>query len=755
MSRSTVQDASMAETQYQVVTPASAAAVLAKDYKMAPQWEPNASSAGAKAALLATQGAGKAQASPNTARPSSTAGWGNSAAAQATQAALKQQRHSAALQSAPSTQSSHGNSAAAQAAAAMKKHAASDSIASSQAGFGSSAATQAFRTSQSLRQPPTTPKSKEASSNERNGLGSLSAAQSAMPGRRRPRSASTPIKDSDALEARAAANALSAAAAAHGPTVRPQSSIGAGGASAVASMPRSMFTSNPTFNKTEDEKRADLLHASAVAMAKKMYSHQEKMATQTRNNQATGSDAASVDDQPKPYVNLQEAAYKMAQERLAKLEAEHGRSREYQEYYGNSGTTPGRRNTLQRRFTLKPKLRRRSSSEGEGDDRQQSERIRQQMSIFSTNLSKVDEQKRSKDREMLLATAQRNVKARLQGMDDKVFADTGKSRPPKKLNEWELKAHEAAQQMHTSRNKNHGKVDMGGGMFMSPEDVDAIAMKKVQPVLDEINEKAAVERERQEVIRLEAEAKKKDEEKSRERDREIKAINKQIRDDEKREVKERRQHEKAEQKAQKDAEHAIKNEEKRQAKEERRKSKLAQKQAENPGAVHDAADDTDSDENEAMTNVHPQPIIDTDTAKHSDEARSPREAGSPTHKVKTWLKSRFSRPRGKSSAGAEDQSKGFVGGAALHRGLNDSTTSLDNRANSMRDVALAGKGRGRSETATTRDSEPVSTVSTDDDGFRDARDDLERTITPPVRIRDPNEEANGSPTRDSKFREVL
>ncbi|KAM0286026.1 hypothetical protein ACHAQH_001216 [Verticillium albo-atrum] len=807
MSRSTVQDASMAETKYQVVTSAglagsikyakpqdlpsfpshglrqdgaaagaaaslgwanqkpinpwrpdksssaSAAAVLAKDYKMAPQWEPNASSAGAKAALLATQSAGKSQSSTNTTRPSSTAGWGNSAAAQATQAALKQRRHSTATQSTPSTTSSHGNSAAAQAAAAMKKHAVTSSISSSQAGFGSSAATQAFKTSQSVRRPPATTNSNQADSNARNGLGSLSAAQSAMPVRRRPRSASTP--NADALEAKAAANALSAASAAHGPTVRPQSSVGAGGASAVTSLPRSMFTSNPAFSKSEDEKRADLLHASAVAMAKKMYSHQEKMATQTRNNQAAGSDAASADDQPKPYVNLQEAAYKMAQERLAKLEAEHGRSREYQEYYGNSGSTPGRRNTLQRRFTLKPKLRRRSSSEGEGDDRQQSERIRQQMSIFSTNLSKVDEQKRSKDREMLLAAAQRNVKARLQGMDDKVYAETGKSRPPKKLSEWELKAHEAAQQMHTSRNKHHGKVDMGGGMFMSPEDVDAIAMKKVQPVLDEINEKAAVERERQEVIRLEAEAKKKDEEKSKERDREIKTINKQIRDDEKREEKERRQHEKAEHKAQRDAEHAIKAEEKRQAKEERRKSKLAQKQIENPSADHDAADDTDSDENEGMAEVHPQPIVDTDHASHSNEARGPKEAGSPTHKVKSWLKSRFSRPRGKSSSGAEDQSKGFVGGAALHRGLNDSTTSLDNRANSMRDVALAGKGRGRSETTNTRDSEPVSVVSSEDEGFKDARADLERTITPPIRIRDPNEEANGSPTRDSRFREVL
>lgn len=150
------------------------------------------------------------------------------------------------------------------------------------------------------------------------------------------------------------------------------------------------------------------------------------------------------------------------------------------------------------------------------------------MSIFSTNLAKVDEQKRAKDREALLATAQKNVRARLQGLDEKVFADTGKLPPPKRLSEWELKAHEAALALHESREEHHDRVNLGGGMYLSHKDVDTIAAKRVQPVLDEINEKAAKERERLEVLRLEEEAKRIDEEKRKERDKEIKEINRKI-----------------------------------------------------------------------------------------------------------------------------------------------------------------------------------------------------------------------------------
>lgn len=714
---------------------ASAAAVLAKDYKMAPQWQPDSSSAGAKAALLATASAKRQQQEQQ--------------ASSAASASLSRSKSSAGTDT-----SSWGNSAATQAAAAMKQSSSATASPppSSTANYGSSAATSAFRT-MSVRRPAQTPVQSTAADSRKEGSGSLSAAQSAMPARRRPRAVSTPVmKDSYPGESNAAANALSAATAAHGPSTTSKSS-GDRGAVPYTALPRSMFTANPKIGpEAEDEKKADLLHASAVAMAKQMYSHQQKMATQTKN--AYADDGDSVDDNaPRPYVNLQEAAYKLAQERLSKLEEEH-KGRRYQEYYSSGEGGMQRRNTLQRRFTMKGRLRRRSSSDSdmEEGDRERSEKIRQQMSIFSNNLSKVDEQKRTKDRQAVLEAAQRNVRARLQGMDDKVYAETGKLPPPRKLSEWELKAHEAAQAMHESRNEHKGKVNMGGGMFMSPEDVDAIATKKVQPVLDEINEKAAVERERQEILRSEAEAKKRDEEKKKERDREIKEINKKIRDQEKAEERERREAEKQEQKAKKDEEKAIKAEEKRLAKEEKRKSKAAATAAGHTDAGHESDSDENEPVQESMSHVHPQPLDtqhESPTSPH--EPKSPKEAGSPTHKVKSWLKSRFHRPRGKS--GSSEHDKGFVGGAALSSRANESSTSLDNRAASMREMAEAGRGRGQTVDGrgSTRDRD-VSPLSSEDGDID--RAGAERTITPPAKIRDPNED-KGSPSRDSKFRENL
>ncbi|ROT43126.1 hypothetical protein SODALDRAFT_31307 [Sodiomyces alkalinus F11] len=670
---------------------------------------------------------------------------------------------------------------------------------SAQTTLGSSAAMQAFRSSLSVRRPARTPAQHAFDANETHALGSLSAAKSVMGPSRRPRSVSTPVTMAEAYPAqsRAAANALSAATTAHKPSMKPDSSIDRGGSVPYTLMPRAMFTSHPAIGpEAEDQKRADMLHASAVAMARKMYSHQQKMTDQAKeaSQQATSdAEGTTTVHQPAGYVNLQEAAYKLAQERLAKLEEEHRQAREYQDYYGG---TPARRNTLQRRFTLKGRLRRQSSADDdEFDDRKQSERIRQQMSIFSTNVSKVDEQKRAKDREAVLAAAQRNVRARLQGMDEKVFADTGKLPPPKRLSEWELRAHEAAMALHDSREEHQGKVNLGGGMYLSVEDVDAIAAKRVQPVLDEINEKAAEERERQEVLRMEAEAKKIDDQKRKEREREIKEINKKIIDkqeERERKYREKEEHKakKEEEKAKRDEERAAKAEEKRQAKEERRRARAAERQARAVDGQHaggDALDDTDSDENDAMPTIRPPPVVNTEAAERASEqqlASSPTKESastSPTHKVRSWLKSRFGRPRGKSLANEEGYQPGFIGGAALSSRLvgdGASTRSLDNPAPSMREVAMAGDdttgtgGRRRSRTVGSgrwRESLSMGILSrssnANEDGLGrdlgsgatsgDGGDEEERSITPPAKLRDPVEQRGASPNRDSRFREMM
>lgn len=296
-----------------------------------------------------------------------------------------------------------------------------------------------------------------------------------------------------------------------------------------------MYTSHPPVKPEVDEKnREAVLHASALAMAKKMFTQQQKIidsAKQTGNRAQDGDSrpgSAGTDGlglqhtQSMPYSNLQEAAYKLAQERLARLHDEHQKNREFSDYYGTSSpasaSTPGRRLTK-----IGGKLRRRASSESDAtgaihktDDQNRSRQIRKQMSLFSTRLGEVDEAKRSRDREALLAAAQRNVKARLEGMDEKMYQEQGKI-APSKWNEWELKAHTAALARSEARMGDHrpDQVDLGAGMYMERDKVQEIAAKRVQPFLDDINEKAQAEhlriallKEEQEKRRLEVEAEK-------------------------------------------------------------------------------------------------------------------------------------------------------------------------------------------------------------------------------------------------------
>ena len=685
---------------------------------MSPQWQPESNDAGSKAAIIAADAA-RRQPPRSSAPPSS---WGNSAANQAFKAGRTQQRAS------------------------------------------------------------------ESKPLDRQG--SLRAAKGAMAGAR-PRSQSSPLSTKQGRnDESASANALSAATIAHRPSVRannldiPQEEAGA---VPFTVMDRRMYTSNPPVKPEVDEKnRQDVLHASAVAMAKRMYSQQQKVIEQTRL--AHGDDS---NDEPQPMIfnNLQEAAYRQAQERLAKLHEEHQKNRDIHDYYGTSTAN-------QRKFSVRGKLRRRSSSDTEVmEDTKRSQQIRQQMSMFSNNLTKVDEQKRQKDREAVLAAAQRNVKARLQGMDDKLFQETGRV-APSLLSEWELKAHAAAQARSDARkDENYGKVDIGGGKFMDQQAVDEIAAKRVQPVLDEINEKAEIERERQAALKLEQEKRQEEIDTQKARDKEIKDIHRKLKgmpcivyksfaresnfvtEQEKAEEKARKEELKQEEKNRKEEEKAAKAEQKRIAKEEKHKSK--DKDVDTAPVATDAAVESPSEPSpvvEKAAVLVPRPVTPQQrtNTKDSDDKSSdlPEEAAaSPSHKVRNWLKSRFSRPRAKSSSVDESANKqGFIGGAALtglHADGTGSMTSLEQRSASMREVAMAGKQPAErtsyfakdepgesSKTAEERgrDAE-VSSLSSDDETFDDAND----TFSPPKAIKDPatSRRSSGSPSRDSRFREII
>lgn len=375
--------------------------------------------------------------------------------------------------------------------------------------WGNSAATQAFAASGGGdRVEPREPMT------DLNRQKSLRAAKGAFAGGGRLRSTSSPLTYPDS--ANAAANALSAATIAHRPSTTINLKMSDVGAQPVTSMGSEMYTSHPPVKPERDERtHEEALHASAVAMAKKMYAHQQKNADTAKQNHEgdsrPGSSGTGATQQPMQFTNLQEAAYKLAQERLARLQDEHQRNRGMADYYGTSPTSP---TAPSRRLTKLGKLRRRASSDGDvaaslsDDDRQRSRQIRKQMSLFSTRLDEVDEAKRTRDRDALLAAAQRNVKATLDGMDEKMYREQGRVTTAK-LNQWEAKAHATAQARSDARMAGDmsGKVDLGAGQYMDREKVEEIAARRVQPVLDEINEKAELERQRIVALREEQEKK--------------------------------------------------------------------------------------------------------------------------------------------------------------------------------------------------------------------------------------------------------
>jgi hypothetical protein len=442
---------------------ASTAAKMAKDYKMPPPRQPEQSANGAKAAILAHKDGAKV----DVWRPQATA-WGNSAASQA----FKMDRAGTL---------------------------------SPQLGDGHTAIGR---------------------------QGSLLAATGAMSGSRK-RAESTPVApkiETYPDEANALANALSAATSASKPKKRSDFSSDMGSVP-YTNMSREMYTSHPPVApEVEEQNRQDTLRASAVAMARQMYSVQQKQidATSAAYSGAAAAHGrkpstltASDEVQPMRFNNLQEAAQKLAQERLAKLQDEHVKYREYRDYYGSTSQSSSR-------LSIRGRTRRRASSDGTLDeDKEQSNKIRAQMSIFSSNLSQIDAIKRQKDREALIAAAQRNVTKSLHGMDERVFAETGKA-PPSLVSEWEVKAHTAAQAKSDTRMENYGKINIGGGKFISQSAVDLVAARNVQPVLDEINEKAEQEKVRQTELKLDQEKHQQAANEKKVREKEEKEINKKL-----------------------------------------------------------------------------------------------------------------------------------------------------------------------------------------------------------------------------------
>ncbi|OBT80565.1 hypothetical protein VF21_00425 [Pseudogymnoascus sp. 05NY08] len=413
------------------------------------------------------------------------------------------------------------------------------------AGFGNSAANVAMQNDRRSLQAQPTPNRASQLNRHR----SLMAATGAMASPR-PRAGSTPPlgpKYPDEMNARA--NALRAATHADTTSRRRRSEIPQGGATPVTNMGKERYTSHPSQPSEAGQKqKEDSMHASAIAMAQQMYKIIEKREKETGDagHAATaahgrGRSTSLMSDEPTPmkYGNLQEAAQRLAQERLAKLHDENYKNREYLDYYGSP--QPSQR-------LSKGRFRRRASSDTsmeESRGRRQNVRFQAAQPLYSSNLSQVDAKTRQRDRDMLLAAAQRNVQRSLQGIDERVYAQTGRP-TPSMMGQETLPMAIAQQRVQQQQGPQQrgDKVSIGNGAVVDRSSVDALAFRNVQPVLHQINTKSDAEQARRTEIKLDEEEAKRQIERERERDQELKEIDRQLKEHDKQEKKGKKSQEK-------------------------------------------------------------------------------------------------------------------------------------------------------------------------------------------------------------------
>lgn len=528
---------------------AGKAAMLAKDYKMQPLWKPEGSAAGSKAAFLAARDGGKL----NLWHPEPTAE-GNSAAHLAMGKNL-------------SPQLDYGYTADGKKRALM-------------------AATGALGRSRSGSTPtPALPAYPDSKNSAHNALNAATVANR-TPSKRATKNEEYHI-DSAAMEAARIKHL------------------------APGAVDKEMWGSKPPVELEMEEKRHQAaLRASAVSMAKQMMEYQRRHDEEVDQagvtaaahvhgrTYSTASTQPDLKSQALQYIHLQEAAQKLAAERLAKLDPD--ANTRYRSYYGYEDQQP------RHRYSIRGRGRRRAESvteDPDSDDEFQARRVRNQMSQFNNNIAEIDAKKRQNDRAALLAAAERKVHAQMHNMDEQVYAETGKVSPAM-MEEWEAKARARAAKESEARMKNHGRVDLGNGRFMDQSEIEAIAAARLKPTLTEINDTAEKRRAKDEEIRLEREEFQRQQRSEKERERDTKAEQKRLRrelhcpraklgssiltpviDEEKAAAKAKKQEQKAAARIEKDAEKARRAEEKRLAKERKHQSKDLQKESEEAAAA--------------------------------------------------------------------------------------------------------------------------------------------------------------------------
>ncbi|KAF5094190.1 hypothetical protein D0Z03_002159 [Geotrichum reessii] len=174
----------------------------------------------------------------------------------------------------------------------------------------------------------------------------------------------------------------------------------------------------------------------------------------------------------------------------------------------------------------------------------------------------------SQQHEALMAVARGRAEQKISKIDEEVFYKN----PTLNL-KYYTAALAVAEEKGKDRMVNHGKIDIGGGKFMSQSDIDAIAERNVRPVINEISEKAQAQRQVDEERRQaeEEEKRKKAEDKRIEQEQKIadrralnerKAADKAIKNEEKAKSKAQWDAIKAEEREKKASEKAARDKEK-------------------------------------------------------------------------------------------------------------------------------------------------------------------------------------------------
>ncbi|CAG7968890.1 unnamed protein product [Penicillium nalgiovense] len=296
-----------------------------------------------------------------------------------------------------------------------------------------------------------------------------------------------------------------------------------------------LYTSSPPV-QSEEQNYRNSQRAAAISMAKDMYRVTSKkesgqspalIAAQKGQGQLGYRKTVSTADGAtlRRAIALQEAAQKRATEKLALMQDEHA---DYQQYYGTAPQPQRSRLTTRRKRTS-------SDADASQTDAERSRQIRNQMTTLRTKLDQVDDQK-TKDRELLMQAARRNVDQTLQDMEAQVYAETGRP-PPSVQKDWDEVAQERVRreaEVYEDATTRGNRVNIGGQKYMDMADIDAIARSRLQPALDEVTEDAELRRAHDIEARLDAEEEQRHADVERQREAEVKELEKQEKDASKR-----------------------------------------------------------------------------------------------------------------------------------------------------------------------------------------------------------------------------